>query len=147
MIRYLVALTVVALTLTFPIPKPNSLEEKLVLAPISLPSLPAPPPLKKQTKTVSVTSTAYCLGPCSVCQTTGRTATGTTGPRGVAVSARASKAFPMGATVSVKGYGRAKVDDVGGGVRSNQIDLRFKSHKDALNWGHQRNTQVILNVE
>jgi 3D (Asp-Asp-Asp) domain-containing protein len=39
--------------------------------------------------------------------------------------------------VRVPGYGLARVDDVGGGVRGNQLDLRFRTHRQARKWGRR----------
>jgi 3D (Asp-Asp-Asp) domain-containing protein len=82
--------------------------------------------------------TGYCAGPCRRCGTTGITATGRNArwSRGLAVARRAQRrAVPLGRKVYVRGYGWLRVDDVGGGVRSNQLDLRFRRHRDAQRWG------------
>lgn len=82
--------------------------------------------------------TGYCAGPCRRCGTTGTTATGRNAlrTRGLAVARRSRRrAVPLGRRVYVRGYGWLRVDDVGGGVRSNQLDLRFKRHRDARRWG------------
>ena len=77
-----------------------------------------------------VTVTGYCIGPCRRCETHGVTCEGTHGAHGVAVARRgALRALPLGAKVWVPGYGWARVDDVGGKVRSNQLDIRFASHR------------------
>jgi 3D (Asp-Asp-Asp) domain-containing protein len=82
--------------------------------------------------------TGYCAGLCRRCGTTGITATGRNarGTRGLAVALRASRrAVPLGRKIYVRGYGWLRVDDVGGRVRSNQLDLRFQRHRDAQRWG------------
>ena len=50
----------------------------------------------------------------------------------------ALRALPLGAKVWVPGYGWARVDDVGGKVRSNQLDIRFASHRAASRWGRRQ---------
>jgi 3D (Asp-Asp-Asp) domain-containing protein len=82
--------------------------------------------------------TGYCAGPCRRCGTTGITATGHNARRtaGVAVARRAHRrAVPLGRRVYVRGYGWLRVDDIGGGVQPNQLDLRFRRHRDAQRWG------------
>lgn len=82
--------------------------------------------------------TAYCAGPCRRCGTTGRTATGRDAlrSRGVAVSASSrGRAVPLGRRVWLRGHGWLRVDDTGGGVGSRQLDLRFRRHRDAKQWG------------
>jgi 3D (Asp-Asp-Asp) domain-containing protein len=92
----------------------------------------------------TVVATAYCLGPCRRCQTRGRTYTGARKRRGIAVARLGSRrAAPLGARMYVPGYGWARVDDVGGGVRRRQIDIRFRSHRRAARWG-RRKVRVLV---
>jgi 3D (Asp-Asp-Asp) domain-containing protein len=89
-------------------------------------------------KELKLRVTAYCAGPCARCGTTGVTATGRDArrTRGVAVSASSrGRAVPLGRKVFLQGQGWLPVDDTGGGVRSNQLDLRFRRHSDARRWG------------
>jgi 3D (Asp-Asp-Asp) domain-containing protein len=82
--------------------------------------------------------TGYCAGPCRRCGTTGITATGRNArrTRGLAVARRARRrAVPLGRRVYVRGYGWLRVDDIGGGVQPNQLDLRFQRHSEAKRWG------------
>jgi 3D (Asp-Asp-Asp) domain-containing protein len=98
-------------------------------------ALPPPAPADRQVK---LRVTAYCAGPCRRCGTTGVTATGRDArrTRGVAVSASSrGRAVPLGRQVFLRGHGWLRVDDTGGGVRSNQLDLRFRRHQDARRWG------------
>ena len=37
--------------------------------------------------------------------------------------------------MKVPGYGYGKVEDRGGAIKGEHIDLYFKSHRDALKWG------------
>jgi 3D (Asp-Asp-Asp) domain-containing protein len=45
--------------------------------------------------------------------------------------------------VSVPGYGTSRVDDIGGGVRGNQLDLRFRRHSQAKAWGSRVLTVTV----
>jgi 3D (Asp-Asp-Asp) domain-containing protein len=85
---------------------------------------------------VRLVTTAYCLGPCRRCGTSGITKLGSRSMRGVAVGSK-RRAIALGSTVTIPGYGRGRVDDVGGGVRGNQLDLRFRSHSRAEKWGRK----------
>ncbi|MFN3650189.1 MAG: 3D domain-containing protein [Armatimonadota bacterium] len=90
-----------------------------------------------------VTATGYCLGPCRTCETRGLTATGTRSRRGAAVARRGRpQVAPLGSRIHVPGYGWTKVDDVGGGVGSRQVDLRFKTHRLASRWG-KRTVRIV----
>ena len=82
---------------------------------------------------------AYC--PCKDCcgiHANGKTATGSDAySKGIA----GYPVFPYKTSLYVPGYGWARVDDTGGVVRSRHknskiyIEVRFPSHKKALNWG------------
>jgi 3D (Asp-Asp-Asp) domain-containing protein len=51
--------------------------------------------------------------------------------------------YPMGTVMYVPGYGYGRVEDRGGAIKGEKIDLYFKKHKDALTWGRQKvNVQV-----
>jgi len=85
-----------------------------------------------------VVVTAYCPT-CRVCQTGRRTYTGrgAFGP-GAAVARTAWRRFtPLGSRVYVPRFGWLLVDDVGGGVRAGQIDVRVPSHQQAVRWGRR----------
>lgn len=49
--------------------------------------------------------------------------------------------FPMGTVMHVPGYGWGTVEDRGGAIRGHKIDLYYKRHDSALEWG-RRNLQV-----
>ncbi len=76
--------------------------------------------------------TGYCS--CSKCcgKSTGRTASGTRATAGRTVAA--SSALPFGTKVSIKGH-TYTVEDRGGAIRGNKIDIYFSSHSQALAWG------------
>lgn len=47
--------------------------------------------------------------------------------------------YPFGTRMYVPGYGWGRVEDRGGAIKgSNRIDLYFKSHQEALEWGRKR---------
>lgn len=88
--------------------------------------------------------TAYC--PCRKCcgrDANGVTSTGRNAFRYQGVAAD-PKAIPYGRYVRIPGVGFRKVDDTGGAMRQSwrkkgivHLDLRFRQHKDALNWGRR----------
>ena len=76
--------------------------------------------------------TAYC--PCSKCcgKTTGRTASGTRATAGRTVAASAQFAF--GTKLNIGGHVYT-VEDRGGAINGNKIDIFVNSHAEALQWG------------
>lgn len=119
------------------------------------------PPRGVQPVAHAVTTTAYC--PCKQCCNWKRNWVGravvASGPakgqrKQVGVTAAGTKAkpgtiaadtgrFPMGTVIHVPGYGYGRVEDRGSAVRGDHLDLFFKSHKDALQWG-RRQQQVTV---
>jgi 3D (Asp-Asp-Asp) domain-containing protein len=45
--------------------------------------------------------------------------------------------YPFGTVLRVPGYGLGRVEDRGGAIRGNRLDLFFKDHQEALRWGRQ----------
>ena len=76
--------------------------------------------------------TAYC--PCSKCcgKSTGRTASGTKATPGRTVAA--SSKFAFGTKLNIGGHVYT-VEDRGGAVNGNKIDIFVSSHSEALAWG------------
>ncbi len=76
--------------------------------------------------------TAYC--PCSKCcgKATGRTASGTKATAGRTVAA--SGKFAFGTKLNIGGHVYT-VEDRGGAVNGNKIDIFVNSHAEALQWG------------
>ena len=76
--------------------------------------------------------TAYC--PCSKCcgKSTGRTASGTTAIAGRTVAA--SSKFAFGTKLNIGGHVYT-VEDRGGAVNGNKIDIFVNTHAEALQWG------------
>lgn len=78
--------------------------------------------------------TAYC--PCEQCcgrYSDGITATGNDAyQKGVAVD---PSVIPYGSAIDIPGYGAVEADDCGAAIKKNRLDVRFKTHQEALNWG------------
>ena len=76
--------------------------------------------------------TAYC--PCSKCcgKSTGRTASGTKATAGRTVAA--SSKFAFGTKLNIGGHVYT-VEDRGGAISGNKIDIFVNSHAEALQWG------------
>ena len=77
-------------------------------------------------------------------------------PKKVGVTASGAKAkpgtiaadtsrYPFGTLMYVPGYGYGTVEDRGGAIQGDHIDVFFKSHREALQWGRvQREVYVWL---
>ena len=92
-------------------------------------------PRTSSTATTGATTykiTAYC--PCSKCcgKTTGRTASGTKATAGRTVAA--SSKFAFGTKLNIGGH-IYTVEDRGGAINGNKIDIFVNSHAEALQWG------------
>lgn len=73
----------------------------------------------------------------------GQTASGTMARPGTV--AADTRVLPFGTLVYVEGYGWGRVEDRGGAIRGNKLDLFFRSHRQALEWGRQHHqVQVWL---
>lgn len=80
------------------------------------------------------TVTAYC--PCEKCcgaYANGYTATGEKATQGVTIAADPD-VLPMGTKIELDGH-TYTVQDTGGAIAGNRLDLYFDSHEDALRWG------------
>lgn len=66
----------------------------------------------------------------------GKTASGKKAKVGT-IAADTSK-YPIGTVMYIPGYGYGTVEDRGGAVKGDHIDLFFKNHKAALKWGKQQ---------
>ena len=92
-----------------------------------------------------VKATAYC--PCEKCcgiHADGFTCMGDKAGRGcIAIDPRGN--LDMGDIVYVEGYGFGKFNDVGGAIKGdNRVDLCFKTHQEALDWGVRYVTLWII---
>lgn len=52
--------------------------------------------------------------------------------------------YPFGTVMEVPGYGIATVADRGGAIKGNKLDILFRTHQEALNWGQRT---LIVKVE
>ena len=91
---------------------------------------------KSKTKSLGVFKlSAYCG--CSACcgSSSGKTASGTTATEGRTIAADTS-VLPMGTKVIINGH-EYTVEDRGGSISGNRIDVYFSSHSEALAFGVQ----------
>jgi len=66
----------------------------------------------------------------------GRTASGRTARRGTI--AADTRKYPFGTIMYVDGYGYGRVEDRGGAIKGERIDLFFSSHRQAIKWGRKK---------
>ena len=66
-------------------------------------------------------------------KTVGVTARGTRVHRGTIAADLAL--YPFGTVMYVDGYGYGRVEDTGSAIKQNHIDLFFRRHAEALQWG------------
>lgn len=106
-------------------------------------------------KVVKMTTTGYCN--CRKCcqwryTWLGKTVTLSGKPKKVGVTASGTRAhpgtiaadtsiYPFGTIIEIPGYGYGRVEDRGGAIKGQHIDLWFSRHRDALEWG-KKNTNV-----
>ena len=84
-------------------------------------------------RTITVSSTGYSL--------LGRTATGI--PAGWGVVAVDPSVIPLGARLTIPGYGEGVAADTGGAVRGNTIDLWFPTLGQSRAWGRRTVTITL----
>ena len=48
-----------------------------------------------------------------------------------------TRVLPFGTVVYVPGYGYGRVEDTGGDIRGNRLDVFFRRHSEAKRWGRQ----------
>ena len=103
---------------------------------------PAP---KQETVQIEVLATAYC-GCIQCCgKSDCITATGTRATEGRTIAAD-PRVIPYGTHVLIDGH-EYIVEDCGGAINGNRIDIYFESHEDALQFGVQTVTVEILQEE
>jgi 3D (Asp-Asp-Asp) domain-containing protein len=81
-------------------------------------------------------ATAYC--PCKECcgKTDGITASGTKAKAGRTIAADTSL-LPFGTQIYIDGKAYT-VEDTGGAIKGNKIDIYFDTHTEALNYGRRQ---------
>lgn len=91
----------------------------------------------------SFKATAYC--PCKKCcdKNDGITASGVKAKEGITIAADWA-VLPAGTEVEIQGIGTRIVQDKGGAIRGNRIDIFFENHRDALNFGVQ---EVLVRIK
>lgn len=79
---------------------------------------------------------AYC--PCAKCcgKTNGITASGVRASANHTIAA--SSAYSFGTKIEIEGLGIFTVEDRGGAIQGNKIDVFFNSHQEALNFGRKQ---------
>jgi len=80
---------------------------------------------------------AYC--PCEICcgpYADGITSSGERAIEGITIAADPN-VLPEGSEVYIEGIGHRIVQDTGGAIKGNKLDLFFNSHQDTLNFGRQ----------
>ena len=97
----------------------------------------------QQSNGESYVITAYCA--CVQCcgKNDGITASGVKAVEGVTVAT--DKSIPFGTKIYIDGVGERIVQDRGGAIKGNRIDLYFENHQSALNFGRQTKRVTILN--
>lgn len=84
---------------------------------------------------IAVEATGYC--PCINCcgKTNGITASGKKAKANHTIAAPST--YKFGTQIEIKGYGTYVVEDRGGAINGNRIDIFFNTHQEALNWGRR----------
>lgn len=84
---------------------------------------------------VAFVATGYC--PCAKCcgKTNGITASGVKAKAGVTVAM--PNKYKFGTKIKIKGMGTYIVQDRGGAIKGNKIDIFFNTHQEALNFGRR----------
>lgn len=86
--------------------------------------------------------TAYC--PCEKCcgKTNGITASGAKATANHTIAAPSN--YPFGTKIEIENYGIYTVEDRGGAIKNNRIDIFMNSHQEALNFGkHQIRFRIV----
>jgi 3D (Asp-Asp-Asp) domain-containing protein len=55
-----------------------------------------------------------------------------------------NKSMPFGTKIYIDGVGERIVQDRGGAIKGNRIDLYFENHQEANNFGRQKRKVTIL---
>ena len=95
--------------------------------------------IDRNTKWVRFTATGYC--PCKKCcgKTNGITASGAKATANHTIAA--PSIYKFGTKIEIAGMGIYTVEDRGGAITGNKIDVYFNSHSEALQFG-RRNLQI-----
>ena len=85
-------------------------------------------------KWIEFNCSAYCT--CTTCTGGGGTTASGTAPQANWTIA-ASRNYPFGTLIYIEGYGTYCVEDRGGAITNNKLDLYFATHQEACNFGRQ----------
>ena len=97
---------------------------------------------EREYELVTFNCTAYC--PCSICcgqWANGITASGSTATAGRTIAA--SKTYAFGTEIEINGIVYV-VEDRGGAIKGNNIDIFFDTHAEALQFGRQQLEGKVL---
>lgn len=99
---------------------------------------PTPEPEWETIEATAYCSCAKCCGEWASKRPHGivYTASGAEAVEGVTVAADKSK-YPFGTVLYIEGLGERIVQDVGGAIKGNRVDVYFNNHEDALAFGRQ----------
>lgn len=101
-------------------------------------------PAAKAAKSLTVTATAYTASRegCIGITKTGVNLIDNPDEKVIAVD---PDVIPLGSKVFVEGYGYATAEDIGGGIKGNEIDVFIPEEQDAMQWGRKDVKVTILN--
>lgn len=51
--------------------------------------------------------------------------------------------YPFGTVMYVPGYGYGRVEDRGGAIKGDHVDLFFDSHRSAMEWGRRMKRVLV----
>lgn len=107
---------------------------------------------EKEPEWIDATATAYC--PCEKCcgnwaknRPNGivYTASGAKAKEGVTIAADWS-VYPPGTILYIEGLGERIVQDKGGAIKGQKIDVYFNKHQDALKFGRKKIKMYVVEV-
>lgn len=56
----------------------------------------------------------------------------------------APRSFQFGTRIYIPGYGLASVEDRGGAIQGNRLDVYFSTHEEALKWGRRKLLVIVF---
>ncbi|GLB59047.1 LysM peptidoglycan-binding and 3D domain-containing protein [Cytobacillus sp. NCCP-133] len=95
-------------------------------------------------KSLTVTATAYTAS-CEGCIGITKTGLDLKDNPDAKVIAVDPNVIPLGSKVYVEGYGYATAEDIGGGIKGNEIDVFIPTTESAMQWGRKDVKVTILN--
>ncbi|WP_264739841.1 LysM peptidoglycan-binding and 3D domain-containing protein [Cytobacillus firmus] len=101
-------------------------------------------PAAEAGKSLTVTATAYTAS-CEGCIGITKTGVNLIDNPDAKVIAVDPDVIPLGSKVFVEGYGYATAEDIGGGIKGNEIDVFIPGEPDAMQWGRKEVKVTILN--